>query len=143
MKKLALILAVISLMACKKDNEVVPDTITFTVTTGIKLEGKVVDGVDSTQVIFKEVNDPNSVVIAYTNAQGSATVSLKKDTEYTYSANSRTYNGPHYYYKQPVWLRSSWTTDKGETYYQKGWNTTFYKEDRIEGYGSTSTTKAL
>jgi len=143
MKKLALLLIVAALVACKKDNEIVPDMITFTMSSDLKLENKEIKGLDSTQIVFTEVTDANNVIVAYTDAQGNATISLKKDTEYSYSVNSRTYEGPHYYYKKPTWLRSSWTSGNGEVYYQKGWTVTFYKEDRVDDYGSTTTTKTL
>lgn len=138
MKKIIFILLVAGLVACKKDNEVIPDQIELSMTTILKSKGKEAV-IDSTMLVFREISDTSIRVIAYTNAEGKATVYLKKNTEYSFSANSRTFDGPHYYYYKSVWLRSSWESDKGENYYQKGWPVVFYSDNWVDGAGATST----
>lgn len=138
MKKLlfASLLAVL-LTGCKKDDTVVPDQIEINMSAYVSRDGNNYSAGDSTRLRFVESKDTSVVIIAYTDNSGKAKVTLKKDTEYYFSVNSRTYNGPHYYYKKSEWLRSSWASDNGENYYQKGWPIYFYEGDWVNGNGST------
>jgi hypothetical protein len=139
MKKIIFVLLAIGLVACKKDNEVVPEYIEFTVTTSLDRNG--IYPLDSTKLNFRGYKDSSIVVVAYTDSEGKAIVRLKKDTEYYYTATTRTFNGPHYYVYKGAWLRSSWESG-GNQYYQKGWNVYFYDADWQNGTGATAGTSA-
>lgn len=114
-----------------------PDQIEVNLSAYISRGGNNHSAGDSTRFRFIESKDTSVVIIAYTDNSGKAKVALKKDTEYYFSANSRTFNGPHYYYNKSIWLRSSWTSGTGEDYYQKGWSVYFYEADWVNGNGST------
>jgi len=129
------------LFSCKKNNDTIPDHIELSMSVYVSANGNNYPALDSTRLRFVEYHDSSSVIVAYTDSDGKATVVLKRDTEYMFFASSRTYNGPYYYYTKGVWLRSSWTSSNKEKYYQVGWPVYFYPENKQEGTGSSLTTK--